>query len=170
MANTGQMLLVLGSLILFSILLPSVNSSLLYNDRTLVSTHAELAAMSIAQKIINEANRKVFDEICLTSRPTSATLMTTPAHLGPDTGESYPNFDDVDDFKNLSIADSLTMASVRFSISATVTYVDPGNPTVDVAYQTYIKRLRVSVTGPYLVNPASNTPVQITMEQLYAYY
>ena len=170
MANTGQMLLVLGSLILFSILLPSVNSSLLYNDRILVSTRAELAAMSLAQRIINEANNKVYDEVCLVSHPASATLMTAPAHLGPETGESYPNFDDVDDFKDFTFTDSLTMESVQFNVTATVSYVNPNHPSVDVGYQTYIKRLRVSVTGPYLINPASNTPVQITMEQLYAYY
>ena len=51
MGNTGQMLLVIGALVLFSLMLPSMNQTILYNDRTLVSTNAELTAISLAEKI-----------------------------------------------------------------------------------------------------------------------
>ncbi len=170
MTNTGQMLLILGALVLFSLLLPSINQSMLYNDRTLISTNAELAAMSLAEKVLAEAGAIAFDEVCLTSRPQVAGQLTRIGSLGPESGETYSNFDDLDDFHNVTILDSLTLPSVLFNIRGTVTYIDPNNPESVVNYRTFVKRLRVDVTGPYLVNPASEAAVQISMEQLYAFY
>lgn len=170
MTNTGQMLLILGALVLFSLLLPSINHSLLYNDRTLIATNAELAAISLAEKILGEAGTISFDEVCLTSRPETAGKLTKCAKLGPEGGEKYPNFDDLDDFHGVTISDSLTLPSVLFNIRGTVTYVDPLDPENDVSYPTFVKRLQVDITGPYLVNPASEDAVQISIEQLYAFY
>jgi hypothetical protein len=170
MFNTGQTMLVLGALVLFSLLLPSLNGSLLYSDRTVTSTNAELTAISLAQKILAEANTKVFDKVCLTSHPTQATQMTAVASLGKDTGETYPNFNDVDDYKNLSLTDSTSLPSVRYTISATCDYVDPANPANISSNPTYVKKLRVTITGPYLINPITEAALQITTEQLFAYY
>ncbi len=170
MANTGQMLLVLGALVLFSLMLPSMNQSLLYNDRTLIATNAELTAISLAQKILAEAGTKAFDEVCLTTHPTTPNQLTALAAFGPEPGEAYPNFDDLDDYHGLSIQDSVTLPSVLFTIQGQVTYVNPNNPAVSTGSNSFLKQLRVTVTGPYLVNPASEQPVQITLEQIYAYY
>ncbi len=170
MTNTGQMILVLGALVLFSTLLPSLNGSVLYNDRTLIATNAELTAISLAQKILGEAGTKAFDEVCVTSRPSSPSELTRPSRLGPEPGESYPNFDDVDDYNNVTLVDTTTMPSVRFNIVGAVTYVDPINPSNDSGSKTFLKRLKVTVTGPYLINPASERNVQITLEQVYAFY
>ena len=170
MVNTGQMLLILGALLLFSLMLPSLNQTMLYNDRTLLATNAELTAISLAEKILAEAGTKAFDIACITSNPLIPSQMTSAALLGPAWGETYPNFNDLDDYNNLALVDSVTFPSVLFNITSVVDYVDPIDPSTAVGYQTFVKRLRVSVTGPYLVNPASDAPVQITMEQLYAYF
>lgn len=170
MMNTGQMILVLGALVLFSALLPSLNGSVIYNDRTMIATNAELTAISLAQKIIGEAGTKAFDEYCVTSRPSSPNQLTNVASLGAEGGETYPNFDDVDDYNNATIVDTTTMPSVRFNITGTVTYVDPNSPNNDSSGKTFLKRLRVTVTSPYLVNPASERNVQITLEQVFAFY
>lgn len=170
MMNTGQVLMVLGALLLFSLMLPSLNQTILYNDRTLWATNSELAAMSLAQKVIDEAGSKAFDVVCLTSHPQTPSQMTAPGSLGPAPGETYPNFNDLDDFHGVTILDSLTLPSILFFISGQVTYVNPANPAQDVGYQTFLKRLRVTVTGPYLVNPASGDSTQIVLEQIFAYY
>jgi hypothetical protein len=170
MANTGQMLLVLGALVLFSLMLPSMNRTILYNDRTLLSTNAELTGMSLAQKILDEAGTKAFDVVCITSHPTNPSQLTSPGSLGPAGGETYPNFNDLDDFHGVTILDSVTLPSVLFIITGQVTYADPNDPTQDVTYETFLKRLRVTVTGPYLVNPASGDSTQIALEQIFAYY
>ena len=168
--NTGQMLLVLGALILFSTLLPSMNRSLLYNDRTLIATNAEMAAISLANKILAEADIMAYDEICLSKQISTPNQLTSISDLGPESGEKYPNFDDVDDFHNVTIADSVTLPSVLLNITGKVTYADPKDPSKDKSARTLIKRLIVEVTSPYLINPASEDTVRIMMEQLYTYY
>ncbi|TKJ39730.1 hypothetical protein CEE37_10655 [candidate division LCP-89 bacterium B3_LCP] len=170
MINTGQMLLVLGALTIFSLTLPSLNQSLLYNDRTLIATNAEMAAMSLAEKVLAEAGAMAFDEVCLTTKPQLTSQLTNINALGPESGESYPQFDDMDDFHGATIRDSITMPSVLFNINSSVSYIDPLNPTTEVGYKTFVKKLVVTVTGPYLINPASEQNVQIKMEQLYSFY
>jgi len=170
MTNTGQMLLVLGALLLFSIALPSLNDTLLHNDITLFCTNAELTALSLCQKILAEAGTKVFDEVCLTTQPQLATQLTDVATLGRETGESYPNFDDVDDYHNLAYRDSTTLPSVLFMLSGVVSYINPSDLTQAVTYRTFIKRLRVTVRGPYLLNLPNDQLVDIILEQLYTQY
>jgi hypothetical protein len=170
MHNTGQMLMVLGALILFSLAFPSLNRTLLDTDQTLMTTNAELTAISLAQKILAEAGCKAYDQICLTSHPTLASQMTAVGSLGKESGETYPNFNDVDDYNNLTLNDSTTLPSVRFTVTGTVTYINPTNPSETMSSQTFVKRIRVTVTGPYLVDPASKAALSIQMEQLYAFF
>ena len=170
MANTGQMLMVLGALLLFTIMLPSVNNTLLYNDRAVIESNAELVAMGLAQRILAEAGVEAFDVVCLSMPPTMANQLTAPGSLGPAGGETYPNFNDLDDFHNLSLVDSTSLPSVQFNITAQVVYVNPNNPSQVMGSQTFAKRLRVTVTSPFLVNPANNQPIQVQLEQVYAYY
>jgi hypothetical protein len=170
MGNTGQMLLVLGALVLFSLMLPSMNQTILYNDRTLISTNAELTAISLAEKIIAEAGTKAFDVFCITGTPTSPSQLTSAYALGAAYGEVYPNFNDLDDYHNMSISDTTTFPSVPFNIAGQVVYINPANPNQTVNYQTYLKKLSVTVTSPYLINPASEQPVTVSLEQIFAYY
>jgi Flp pilus assembly protein TadG len=170
MMNTGQMLLILGALVLFSLLLPSINQTILYNDRTLIASNAEMAAMSIAQRLLAEAGTKEFDVACITGPVLMPNQLTSASHLGPASGETYPNFNDLDDFDGLSIVDSLTFPSVPFTVTAQVDYVNPNNPTVVVGSPTFLKRLQVMVSGAYLINPMSEQPVQVNMEQIFAYF
>ena len=164
------MMLVLGALILFSLLLPSLNQTILYNDWTLMTTNVELSAIAIAEKLISEAGQKAFDLACIGATPTSPSQLTSPFSLGPGMGETYPNFNDLDDYNNLSITDTTTFPSVLYNIAAQVVYVNPSNPTQTVLYQTWLKKLSVVITSPYLINPASEQSIQIGMEQIFAYY
>ncbi|RJQ47854.1 MAG: hypothetical protein C4534_00510 [Gaiellales bacterium] len=170
MANTGQMLLVLGAMVLFSLMLPSLNESILYSDRTMIATKAEMAAVSLAQRILAEAGTKAFDEACITGAPIFPSQMTPTGSLGAESGESYPNYDDVDDFRSLNLADSTTLPSVLLNVTASVVYVNPSSPSGTSASSTFVKRLRVTVSGPFLVNPASGMAMQIALEQLYSYF
>jgi type II secretory pathway pseudopilin PulG len=170
MFNTGQMILVLGAMVLFAIVLPSVNSAIFYSDSNQVLTKVENSAISIAQKYLSEAATKKFDEVCMTNRPLVASQLTPTANLGCDAGENYPNFDDVDDYSHFSIVDSTTFPSVPFNVNATVDYVDPNNPSVVSSSQTFIKRLRVTISSSFLVDPASGNSLQIVLERLYAFH
>jgi len=170
MFNTGQMLLVLGAIVLFSTLLPSLNETILYSDKNQYAARSEVAATALAQNILTEAATRRYDENCVTGDPQNPLQLTPVAGLGPDLGEIYPYFDDVDDYDGLFLVDSTSLPSVRLEISTQVDYVSTINPSQVVGGQTWLKRLRIYITGPYMANPATGDTVQIRLERLYTYF
>jgi hypothetical protein len=170
MVNTGQMLLVLGAMLLFSLMLPSLNGTILYNDSALVTAQVQTNAIALAQRYLSEAGTKVFDEACVSGHPTSPSQMTPAAFLGKGPSEYYPYFDDIDDYDDLNLTDSTTLASVRYTITGRVTYADPNNPANNSATQTFLKRVRITVLSPFLIDPVSRVATPIYIEQLFAYY
>ncbi|MBU1881749.1 hypothetical protein KKA08_06910, partial [bacterium] len=147
-----------------------LNESLMYNETTIISTNAELTAIALAQKILTEASRLDFDEETISARLTSANDLTEDDDLGPDGSESFPNFDDVDDYHGVTIVDSTTFPSVPFTITGNVEYVSETNPSTPSGTETFLKKLKITVTSPYMVNPASDDPVSITLEQIFGYF
>jgi hypothetical protein len=173
MTNSGQMLLVLGAVILFSLILLGINGSVLYSDKSMTTSKVELNAMAIAQKYMSEAATKKFDQAVYNPSlqpPIWPSLFTAPGLLGPESGEIYPNFNDVDDYNGLSIVDSTSMPSVRFTITGSVTYVNDNNPSQPVNTQTHVKKVRITVSSTFLVNPANKQPQPIYFERLYTYF
>jgi hypothetical protein len=66
--------------------------------------------------------------------------------LGPESGEVYPDFDDIDDFNNLTT--TVYIAGVdTMRIHSTVAYVSPSNPDLLLTTRTWHKKLTVYVTG-----------------------
>jgi hypothetical protein len=170
MVNTGQMLLVMGAILLFSLMLPSLNGTILYNDSALVTSQAQINAFGLAQRYLAEAGTMAFDEASVGSHPALTSQMTPVASLGRESGENYPHFDDLDDYMDLSVTDSTTLSSVRFDITGNVTYMDPANPSHTSTVRTFLKRVRITVSGPYLIDPASQAAMPIYVEQLFAYF
>jgi hypothetical protein len=171
MVNSGQMLLVLGALLLFSLIMPALNGTMLYNDRSMTVSKVQVNAMAIAQKFLSEAATKEFDQNAFQGGHIWYTSFTPPGSLGAETGEVYPNYNDVDDYNSLSLIDSTSMPSVRFTITGNVTYVDANNPGQPYAIQqTYVKRVRITVSSTFLVNPVNQQPQPIYYERLYTYF
>lgn len=170
MINTGQMLLVLGALLLFSLMMPTVNRTILSNDRSMTVSKVQLEAMAIAQKFLSEAATKRFDQNALNGGSLVPSQFTPPSQLGPDPGEVYPHFNDVDDYNGLSLVDSTSMPSVRFTITGSVIYVMENDPTQPSNSQTDRKRVRITVSSPFLVNPISQSVQPIYYDRLFTYY
>lgn len=172
MMNTGQMLMVLGAVILFSLLLPSINGTILYNDKSMTTTKVQVNAMAIAQKYLTEAHTKLYDKL-MYSPPDSidSTMFTPTDSLGADPGETNPSqYNDVDDYNSLSIDDSTTMPTVKFHVTGDVIYVVGASPTQQSQVQTYVKRVRITVTSTFLISPANGSPAPIYFERLYGYF
>lgn len=163
-------MLVLGAIVLFAVLLPSLNEAIFTSDSTQVVTQVENSAMAVAQGILSEAATKKFDEVCITTLPQNPSQLTPTSGLGADAGEYYPNYDDLDDYASLSLVDTTTLLSVPFTVTAEADYIDPDNPGSTSSSQTFVKRLRVTVTSPYLVDPASRDSLSITLQRLYAFF
>ncbi len=149
--HTGQMLLVLGALVIFSMLALSMNSSILTSTETSIETESIRTATDIAQSMTAEITSKSFDHATTNGTVDDIMDFTAPDLLGPES-ESYPNYNDVDDFDGFS----KTVTTPRlgdFTINVQVKYVPRNNPDQVVYYRTKMKRIRVVVDGSSLENP-----------------
>ena len=160
--NTGQMLLALGAMILLSTTVLRVNNNIFSNDSVLYETKFNFLATSLATSIIQEAKSKAFDNSTDSTSITDLNLLTSPNHLGPETGETYDSFNDFDDYNNYSRIDS-SMQSAPFNITCIVTYAADGDPDSPSNNKSWNKVLTVTVTSPYMSD-------EIKMSTLYSYW
>lgn len=148
--NTGQMLLTIGALMLLSIILLRINRVFLTTNTVLYETKYNVMALSLATSLIEEAQSKAFDKNTVTNPTLDLTTLSTT--LGKDTGENYPNFDDVDDFNGYtrSTAADTTLKSAVYDISCSVNYINSSTPNQNSATRTWHKRISVSVRSDYM--------------------
>jgi hypothetical protein len=144
--NTGQMMLTMGAMIMLSILILRVNNNQLRSQDTMQNSKYGLLAISVASSVIEDANKKAFDEATVNNSVTSTASLTTVANLGPESGETYDTFDDIDDYNNYTKTDS-SMPSAVFNIKCTVCYVSASTPDITSATPTWNKKITVYVTS-----------------------
>lgn len=147
--NSGHMLLSLGAMMLLSTILLGVNSNILNTNSTLDETKFSILATSLGTSIIEEANSKAFDLATVDDAVSSVNSLTDPNGLGPAIGETYPNFNDFDDFNGLSRLIA-TLPSAVFKESCAVHYVSAYDPSSIVNTKTWHKRIDVFITSPSL--------------------
>ena len=141
----SELLLVLGAIVIFGLISLSVNQHILVNSDAVYGQQAELYAVSVAQRYIEEAKMKAFDENAINNSVGAPSSFTNP---GKDGGETYPLFDDVDDFNNFS--STLTELGTM-NVSITVGYVTDANlDSIVVGTKTYYKKMTVTVQSDYL--------------------
>lgn len=146
--NSGQMFLVVGSVVILTLLTITINNSILNSQE--ISSNAEylITGNGVMQSILEEIRSKAFDVATITNSEAKVTDFTPPGNLGPD-GETYPNYNDIDDFNNSTISVSTPRAE-NYSVRSTVTYVDPDAPDIPVNHLTHSKCVSVIVTNPYM--------------------
>ena len=148
--NLGQSLLSIGALILLSILVLRVNNSFANTSTVLQNSKLGILATSVATSQIEEISRLAFDE-CTDSNSTNSLSSLTPAgSLGPETGEVYPNFNDIDDYNGYTKTD--TSMTAVFNISCKVEYVTDTNPNVASAVPTWNKKITITVSSPSMID------------------
>lgn len=147
-----QSLLTIGAMILLALVSLRFNSTMLSSQSADLDSKVYLTAISLADNIIEEAKTKAFDVNTIDFPTTNPATLTSPSGLGPKYGETYPNFNDFDDYNGLK----LTITAPYFEtyhINCTVTYVNGNNPDQVSSTQTFYKKLTVTVTSPYLGSP-----------------
>jgi len=156
--NTGQTMLAMGAMMLLSFLVLRFNSVHLTSAQSSYNAKFGIVATSLANSLIEEAKDKAFDKVALdtTIAINSPTVFSTT--LGPD-GETYPNFNDFDDYNNLvfyddkSLTNPQTGAASVFEIRAKVNYVDDTtDPLTITNTKTYHKQIVVSVFNPSMLD------------------
>ncbi len=146
--GTGQMMLTIAALMLLSVILLRINNVFLNTNTTLYETKFNVTAVSLGTSIIEEASSKAFDQN--TEVNPVIDLSSLSSTLGKETGEVYPNFNDVDDFNNYtrSTANDTTFKSAIFNCVCKVNYVNTATPEVATSSRTWNKRIRVTVSSP----------------------
>lgn len=143
-------LTVLAAIILLSALVLNVNRSILYSSECCYSSEAISTAACVGQELIDEISSKAFDENTISNYIEELSLFTAYDSLSNESGEVYPNFDDVDDFNGYSRID-FTPRLGDFTTAVTVCYVNPNSPNTVVNAKTRMKKFSVSVSSDLLV-------------------
>ena len=137
---SDHLITIIGAMVLFSLLAYSTNRAILNStDRNLDIEYLN-AAVSVTQSIISEIKAKAFDEKTVNSTVTGNSFSVI---LGPDGGETYPNFDDIDDYNGYVFNNINTKYAGTFNSSVKVIYVDPTS-LVTSSVPTKTKKITVS--------------------------
>lgn len=154
-----ELLLTVGAMVIFSLTALAVNRRSLENSEGVYSQQIEFLALSHAQRFIEEAKPRAFDENSIDGVITNPNGFTNYP-LGSGGTEDYAIFDDVDDFNGLTHTDTLgsrpgheTNTDFIMQTSISVVYVDEADLNTPVAYRTFYKKMTVTVTNPALLSP-----------------
>ena len=145
-----QSMLAIGSLFLLSMVSMNFNSALLQSNTVELENKVYLTAFSLADDLIEEVKQKAYDENTIDFPTVNRSTLTQAGSLGKE-GETYPYFDDIDDYNNFA-RDADAPHSEKYHITAKVYYVSETNPDSKSSTQTFHKRVDVTVSSPYLNN------------------
>jgi MSHA pilin protein MshD len=143
--NTGQTILTMGALILFSTLMVTMNTSYQTSGELVIQSELGITASSLGTSLIEEAISKAFDKSTDTAIATSLSFLTPSSSLGPDDGEMYPHFNDFDDYNKLTLTQTIEKSGV-FTLKSRVMYVAFSNMDASSSAPTWNKKISVQVT------------------------
>lgn len=147
MSNVQSMLTITG-MFLLAIISLRFNSAATTTSDTQTNNKVYLTAFSLADNLIEEIKGKSFDQTTI-NFPTTNPASLTPASLGPDSGEVYPYYNDVDDYNGFQDTVSAPYFETYY-ISCVVQYVSADDPDEVSSTQTFYKKVTVTVSSPYL--------------------
>ncbi|PKL82873.1 MAG: hypothetical protein CVV24_07900 [Ignavibacteriae bacterium HGW-Ignavibacteriae-3] len=174
--NTGQMMITVAAIFLLTLVIMRVTTNLLTTDNAMSNSKVGLMAVSLATSMMEEATGKAFDNNTDNGNVTVPTSLTAVANLGPESGESYIDFNDFDDFnffKTTPKIDSIEVAPNKFLIFQTfcrVDYVNELNPMVASAIQTWHKKLNVKVTSDAMRDATIGRQDTLKMSTVFSYW
>jgi hypothetical protein len=177
--NTGQMMLTIGAMMLLSFLILRVNSSQVLSNGTIIDSKLGIVGLTVANTYLDFAKRQVYDRAIRDSTISAPGLtdFTLPNILGPESGEVYPNFNDVDDFnlwdpsqnRYIIITDTTTLANAtntsmytKFYITSSVFYVDQPNFDTKLNIRTWFKKISVKVWADGMVDTIKYSSIATT--------
>jgi|YelNatPaOPRAMG01_1025707.scaffolds.fasta_scaffold01686_13 hypothetical protein len=168
--NTGQSLITILAMLLLSILILRVNNVYLNTGSALSYSKLEIIATSLASSRLDEICTKAYDENSVSAAINDSSKFTSPSKLGPESGEVYPDFDDVDDYNKFSINDSVKLLSNNpaevFRDSCIVQYVAiSGGKDFVTNYQTWNKKITVMVW-----DKNKSMPDTVTLSRIFSYW
>jgi hypothetical protein len=150
-----QSLLAIGAVLLFGLVSLRFNSAVIQNISLEVQNKVYLTAFSLADDVIEEIKQKAFDECTADGKLKVVALssLTDPALLGKESGENWPDFNDIDDYNKYPKSVGLPYLE-GFNVFTTVRYANPTDFS-DTTYtsRSFFKRVDVTVSSQYLSTP-----------------
>jgi hypothetical protein len=156
--SNAEVILTIGSLVLLTLFSLSLNTSIVQDNVQMYQSAQVSEALVLAQRFVEAAETAQFDEDKTATIPSS--FSTT---LGPESGETFPNFDDVDDYNGLLITQNWG-GSISFTVRIQIYYVTETSPFTKTTSKTYKKYMEVQVTS------AQDANVNVKLERLFAYH
>lgn len=142
-----QSILAIGALVIFSIVSILFNSSYMQSSAVEIEDKVYLTAFSLADDLIEEMKQKAFDEKTIDFQAIRKDQLSLT--LGTD-GETWPDFDDIDDYKGYTKNVDAPHAE-GYHINCDVTYCDEDGNALGT--QEYYKKVTITVSSDYLADP-----------------
>jgi hypothetical protein len=160
-----ELLLVLGALTIFGTTTLTANRFVVDQSDAMLQHEFGYFAASLAQGYLEEAKSMAFDENVIHNTPGSLPSgfgnPSGVAKIGPESGETYGTYDDVDDFDGYS--ETIDSGRGDFVVNVAVGYVNAANPdTITTVSETFFKKMTVTVTNDMLDYP-------VNMSYVFAY-
>ncbi len=147
----------LGLLALMTSMLLSLNMSRASLSATaqVIDNEMETVAGGVALEVLDYIGTKPFDAATATAEVDDANDLTSPPFS---TGKSYAEADDIDDF-HLIQTHTLSAFEFDFEVDINVEYVDEDDPETASSWQTFAKKVTVTVNTDHLAKPVYLTQV-----------
>jgi len=133
----------MAAFVLLSRLLLSVNDAAIFKGELVNQAEATLYATTLAQATLQEVTLKNFDERTALKPVPSADSLTQAASLGPEAGEVFAKYNDLDDFSGY-VRTVLNPRLGNFQSSVRVTYADANGDSTTT--RSWYKRITVTVS------------------------
>ncbi len=184
--GSSNMVMIIGAIVLFGIFLTSSNKLMIANTEIASQNEYYIAALAIAQSVIDEAKTKAFDQNTVAGPIGSPSSLTVKGLLGPDgVTESVPNpdtltstgyksmtkFNDIDDYNGYMRLVN-TPRSEGDTVRVTVGYASETSPDSSKSTQTFCKVMTVTVRSRYISSQTAkgfftDSPVTLSYAFLY---
>ncbi len=158
-----EMMILVMAIAIFGRYSLTVNDALAKNEIHVLQSEYELNAVSIVEGIFRRAGLNYFDENTVSGIPRSIPDdFTAYGLLGPETGESYPDFDDIDDYNGLSLVDTADNG-MTYILSVSTGYINTSDKNTFLGVRSTLKRMDVTISSEYLRN-------DITLSRIYPFW
>ncbi len=162
MART-KILLTTAGIVILGTLTIIFGDILLEGDNYDKEAEYQIMAINLLDKFIDQVALKSFDEASVSGRPIGIPgSFTSPSNLGPEADEIYPNFDDIDDYLNLSFTDT-TSNGMGYTIKVELGYVTFDDTENFSSTQSNMKRMNVSIIS-------TSIPDEMHLSRIFSYY
>ena len=142
-----EMMLALAAIMFLSTTSLSINRYFIETNETTWRNEYDYMAVALGQKMIEEAKTRLFDRYEYPN-------FTSPYSLGALSVESYPYYNDVDDFRSFARDQGKIYSSLGdFEVTIDVFYVDENDLETPVSYLTVYKHLHVTVYNENMTAP-----------------